>query len=102
MKCFECGGEVLKTLGTVRMTRSDGSLIIFRANGLKKMGELMRQKETLVFEEMLSVLIINLCRQTIGGGKRGGQAGDDWMKPFGLGGSLCEGWIPFGMDELDG
>jgi YgiT-type zinc finger domain-containing protein len=30
MKCFECGGEVLKTLGTVKMTRSDDSFIIFK------------------------------------------------------------------------
>ncbi len=82
MKCFECGGEVLKTLGTVRMTRSDGSLIIFKEIPMtqcrqcgeqyisgkwsEKMGELMRQKETLVFEEMLSVPVINLGRQTIG------------------------------------
>ena len=29
MKCFECGGEVLKTLGTVKMTRSDDSFIIY-------------------------------------------------------------------------
>ncbi|MFO8164975.1 MAG: YgiT-type zinc finger protein [Desulfatiglandales bacterium] len=30
MTCFICGGEVLKGLGGVRMTRSDGSLIIFK------------------------------------------------------------------------
>jgi YgiT-type zinc finger domain-containing protein len=82
MKCFECGGEVLKTSGTVRMTRSDGSLIIFKGIPMtqcrqcgeqyisgkwsEKMGELMRQKETLVFEEMLSVPVINFGRQTIG------------------------------------
>lgn len=82
MKCFECGGNVLKTLGTVRMTRPDGSLIIFKGIPMtqcrqcgeqyisgkwsEKMGELMRQKETLVFKEMLSVPVISLGRQTIG------------------------------------
>ena len=81
MKCFECGGEVLETLGTVKMTRSDGSLIIFKEIPMtqcrqcgeqyisgkwsEKMGELMRQKETLVIEEILSVPVINFCRQTI-------------------------------------
>jgi YgiT-type zinc finger domain-containing protein len=81
MKCFECGGEVLETLGTVKMTRSDGSLIIFKeipmtqcrqcgeqyisGKWAEKMGELMRQKETLVIEEILSVPVINLCRQAI-------------------------------------
>ena len=84
MKCFECGGEVLKTLGSVKMTRSDGSLIIFKGIPMtqcrqcgeqyisgkwsEKIGELMRQKETLVFEEILSVPVINLCQQTIGKG----------------------------------
>ncbi len=64
MKCFECGGEVLKTLGTVKMTRSDGSLIIFKGIPMtqcrqcgeqyisgkwsEKIGELMRQKEALL------------------------------------------------------
>jgi len=78
MKCFECGGEVLKTSGTAKMTRPDGSLIIFKGVPMtqcrqcgeqyipgkwsEKMGELMRQKETLVFEEMLSVPVINLAK----------------------------------------
>jgi len=84
MKCFECGGEVLKTLGTVKMTRSDGSLIIFKGIPMtqcrqcgeqyisgkwsEKIGELMRQKEALVFDEMLSVPVINLCHETFGHG----------------------------------
>jgi len=81
MKCFECGGDVLKTLGTVKMTQSDGSLIIFKGIPMiqcrqcgeqyisgkwsEKIGELMRRKETLVFDEMLSVPVINLCHETI-------------------------------------
>jgi YgiT-type zinc finger domain-containing protein len=82
MKCFECGGEVLETVGTVKMTRADGGLIIFKGIPMlqcrqcgeqyisgkwsEKIGELMLQKEALVFEEMLSVPVINLCSQTIG------------------------------------
>jgi len=31
MRCFECGGEVIQTIGSVRMTKKDGSLIIFKA-----------------------------------------------------------------------
>ncbi|OEU60697.1 MAG: hypothetical protein BBJ57_07560 [Desulfobacterales bacterium PC51MH44] len=31
MKCFECGGEVIQTLGSVRMTKKGGSLIIFKS-----------------------------------------------------------------------
>jgi NMD protein affecting ribosome stability and mRNA decay len=34
----------------------------------EKIGELMRQKEALVFDEMLSVPVINLCHETIGHG----------------------------------
>ncbi|MDQ1336045.1 MAG: YgiT-type zinc finger protein [Thermodesulfobacteriota bacterium] len=30
MRCFECGGEVIQTIGSVRMTKKDGELIIFR------------------------------------------------------------------------
>jgi len=30
MRCFECVGEVIQTLGSVRMTKKDGSLIIFK------------------------------------------------------------------------
>ncbi|MBW2119623.1 MAG: YgiT-type zinc finger protein, partial [Deltaproteobacteria bacterium] len=30
MKCFECGGEVVQTVGSVRMTKQDGTLIIFK------------------------------------------------------------------------
>jgi YgiT-type zinc finger domain-containing protein len=82
MKCFECGSEVIKTLGTVKMTQSDGSLIIFKGIPMtqcrqcgeqyisgkwsEKIGELMKQKDVLVFDEMLSVPVINLCHETIG------------------------------------
>ena len=85
MKCFECGGVVVKTLGTVRMTGSDGNLIIFKGIPMtecrqcgeqyisgkwsEKMGELMRRKETLVFEEMMSVPVVNLGQQTVGEGR---------------------------------
>ena len=84
MKCFECGGEVINTLGTVSMTRSDGSLIIFKGIPMtqcrqcgeqyisgkwsEKMGALMRQKEALVFDEILSVPVINLSHEPIGHG----------------------------------
>ncbi len=82
MKCFECGGEVVETSGTVKMTRPDGSLVIFKGIPMKqcrqcgeqyipgewseKIGELMRRKEGLVFEETLSVPVVNLCRGTAG------------------------------------
>jgi YgiT-type zinc finger domain-containing protein len=42
MKCFECGGEVTQTIGSVRMTKKDGSLIIFRGiplNQCRQCGE---------------------------------------------------------------
>jgi len=29
MRCFECGGEVIQTVGSVRMTKKDGTPIIF-------------------------------------------------------------------------
>jgi hypothetical protein len=34
----------------------------------EKIGELMKQKEALVFDEMLSVPVINPCHETIGHG----------------------------------
>lgn len=84
MKCFECGGEVVKTLGTVKMTQSDGSLIIFKGIPMiqcrqcgeqyisgkwsEKIGELMRRKDTLVYDEMLSIPVINLSHEMIGHG----------------------------------
>ena len=30
MRCFECGGEVTKTEGLVKMTNKDGGLVIFK------------------------------------------------------------------------
>ena len=80
MKCYECGGKLVKILGNVRMTRTDGSLIIFKGIPMtqcrqcgeqyisgkwtEKIGALMRQKEALVFDEMLSVPVINLCKES--------------------------------------
>ena len=79
MKCFECGGKVVDTLGTVRMMRADGSLIIFKGIPMtqcrqcgeqyipgkwaEKIGVMMRQKEALAPEEILSVPVINLCAE---------------------------------------
>ena len=74
MRCFECGGEVIQTLGSVRMTKKDGSLIIFRSISVhqchqcgeqyipgkwaEKIGELMRKEDTLVPQEIISVPVI--------------------------------------------
>ncbi len=74
MRCFECGGEVIQTVGSVRMTKKDGSLIIFRGIPLsqcrqcgeqyipgkwaEKIGEMMRKEETLVPQEIISVPVI--------------------------------------------
>ncbi len=79
MKCFECGGEVLEKLGSVRMTRKDGSMIIFKGipitecrqcseqyipvNWVEKIGEFMRKEELLTPEEVVSIPIINLCQE---------------------------------------
>lgn len=76
MKCFECGGEVVRTKGAVRMTRKDGGLIVFKGIPLtqcrqcgeqyipglwaEKIGDLMRREKELVPEEIISVPIINL------------------------------------------
>ena len=30
MRCFECGGETIEKIGTVRMTKKDGAMIIFK------------------------------------------------------------------------
>ena len=76
MKCFECGGEVVRTKGAVRMTGKDGGLIVFKGIPLtqcrqcgeqyipglwaEKIGDLMRREKELVPEEIISVPIINL------------------------------------------
>ncbi len=74
MKCFECEGEVIQTVGSVRMTKGDGTLIIFKDISLsqcrqsgeqhipgkwaEKIGEMMRKEETLVPQEIISVPVI--------------------------------------------
>lgn len=71
MRCFECGGEVTKTEGLVKMTNKDGGLVIFKDVPLsqcrqcgeqyvsgawaEKIGELMRREDTLVPKEVVSV-----------------------------------------------
>jgi YgiT-type zinc finger domain-containing protein len=76
MKCFECGGEVIQTIGFVRMTKNDGSLIIFRGIPLsqcrqcgeqyipgkwaEKIGEMMREEDSLVPQEIISFPVIAL------------------------------------------
>ena len=74
MKCFECRGEVIQTLGAVRMTKKDGSLVIFKDVPLsqccqcgeqyipgkwaEKIGEMMRNEKVLVSRETISVPIV--------------------------------------------
>ena len=76
MRCFECGGEVVQTIGSVRMTKKDGSLIIFKGVALnqccqcgeqyipgkwaEKIGALMRKEDTLVPREIIPVPVIAL------------------------------------------
>ena len=77
MKCFECGGEVIPTRGTVRMTRPDGSLIIFKdvplsqchqcgeqyisGHWAEKLGEMLRRDKTLVPQEILAVPVVSVA-----------------------------------------
>ncbi len=79
MRCFECGCEVPEKTGVVRMTRKDGSMIIFKGipitecrqcgeqcipgHWVEKIGELMRKEELLTSEEVVSIPIINLCQE---------------------------------------
>jgi len=74
MKCFECGGEVIQTVGLVRMTKKDGSLMIFKGIPLsqcrqcgeqyisgkwaEKIGKMMREEDKLVPQEIISVPVI--------------------------------------------
>lgn len=67
-------GEVIQKLGSVRMTKKDGSLIIFKGIPLnqchqcgeqyisgkwaEKIGEMMRKEDTLVPREIISVPVI--------------------------------------------
>ncbi len=76
MKCFECKGEMLETQGSVRMTKNDGSLIIFKGVPLyqcrqcgeqyipgkwaENIGEIMRNEGAVVPDEMMSVPVIAL------------------------------------------
>lgn len=76
MKCFECQGELVATLGTVRMTTPEGNLILFKnvplnscrqcgeqylsGHWAEKIGEMMRQRETLVPQETLTVPVVTL------------------------------------------
>ena len=76
MRCLECGGEIIQTEGSVRMTKRDGTLIIFKGIPLnqcrqcgeqyvpgrwaEKIGNLMENEETLVPHETLSVPVIAL------------------------------------------
>ena len=76
MKCFECGGEVIQTKGSVRMTKKDGTLIIFKdiplsqcrqcgeqyipGNWAEKIGEMMQNEDELIPREIISVPVIAL------------------------------------------
>jgi len=76
MKCFECGGEVIQTVGSVRMTKKDGTPIIFEGIPLtqchqcgeqyipgkwaEKIGAMMRKEDELVPREIISVPVIAL------------------------------------------
>ena len=76
MKCFECGGAVIQTRGSVRMTKKDGTLIIFNGVPLsqchqcgeqyiagewaEKIGEMLRKEDQLIPREVMSVPVITL------------------------------------------
>mgnify|MGYP001566006610 CR=1 FL=1 len=76
MTCFECGGELIQAAGTVRMTKPDGSLILFTGIPLnqcrqcgeqylpgrwgEKIGEMMRREDQLVPQKTISVPVIAL------------------------------------------
>ena len=78
MKCFECRGDVIQTVGSVRMTKKDGTLIIFKGIPLsqchqcgeqyipgkwtEKIGEMMRKEDTLVPRVIMSVPVIAFSR----------------------------------------
>ena len=74
MKCFDCGGVVTPTIGSVRMTKKDGGMIIFKGIPLsycsqcgekyisgewsERIGEMLRKEETLVPAETICVPVI--------------------------------------------
>ncbi|MCH7914552.1 MAG: YgiT-type zinc finger protein [Deltaproteobacteria bacterium] len=76
MRCFECGSELIRTAGSVRMTRKDGGLIIFKGIPLsqcrqcgeqyipgrwsEKIGDMMLRENELVPQEIISVPVITI------------------------------------------
>ncbi|WP_291321630.1 YgiT-type zinc finger protein [Desulfonatronospira sp.] len=74
MKCFECGGEVLKTLGAVKMACPDGGFIVFKdipmnqcrqcgeqyipGKWAEKIGFMMRNRESLTPSEIIQVPVV--------------------------------------------
>ncbi|MBI4399996.1 MAG: YgiT-type zinc finger protein [Nitrospirae bacterium] len=74
MRCFECGGELIRTAGDVRMTKPDGGLVIFTGVPLnecrqcgeqyvsgewsEKIGHLLRRADQLSAKETLTVPVI--------------------------------------------
>ncbi len=74
MRCFECGGEAIQIVGLVRMTKRDGSLVIFKGIPLsqcrqcgeqyipgkwaEKIGKMMREEDKLVPQEIIPVPVI--------------------------------------------
>ncbi len=76
MRCFECGSELIRTAGSVRMTRIDGGLIIFKGIPLsqcrqcgeqyipgrwsEKIGDMLLRENELVPQEIISVPVITL------------------------------------------
>ena len=76
MKCFECGGEMLEMHGSVRMTKKDGSLIIFKGIPLyqcrqcgeqyvpgkwaENIGGIMRDENAISPDEIMAVPVIAL------------------------------------------
>lgn len=74
MRCFECEGTVISIEGSVRMTKKDGGMIIFKGIPLnqcsqcgeqyisgewsEKIGEMLQREETLVPEEVICVPVI--------------------------------------------
>ena len=74
MRCYECGGALTPIVGSVKMTKEDGGLIIFKGIPLKacsqcgeqyisgewsdRIGEMLRREETLVPQEVICVPVI--------------------------------------------
>lgn len=76
MKCFECNGALVHTQGIVRMTKKDGTLILFKdvplhqcrqcgeqylsGHWAEKIGEMLRQEDELVPQEILMVPVVTV------------------------------------------